>query len=484
MLLRTVLPRKHLFWILGLVIFTVAISLFPDSPKQQEPQKGQLRKLDLSLDENSNQPALTFAPKATGQDVQERVTVTRKIEPLPPVTAEVDDLVPSDPLIETVQPAVSLTAAPEEPQAETPPVLRERDYMVQRGDTLSKFFDEEELPYSLLMKILQADEEYLQLGNLQPGQMIQFRYNEQQELNLLRLIIDRSRTLEFTLDQDSFVSVMHEREGEWRRDVLSGDIEGSFYHSAKRVGLNANHIRQVSTALGEKIDFNRQLRKGDTFSVLISTKFIDGESTGESDVLGIILNNRKKRFTAYQHEDGRYYDEDGKGLNAAYRRYPTLKRYRITSRFNPRRKHPVTGAIRPHNGTDFGTPRGTPLVSVGDGQVIQVGNHPYAGKYVVIRHSRRYVTRYLHMDKIQVKKGQAVSMGQRIGKSGNTGRSTGPHLHYEFHVNGRPVDPMTVKLPLSEKVPDDEMGAFQELVRNYSREIDLRVAAVLTEPDS
>lgn len=140
------------------------------------------------------------------------------------------------------------------------------------------------------------------------------------------------------------------------------------------------------------------------------------------------------------------------------------QRYRISSAFNPNRLHPITGKISPHNGTDFAVPRGTPVYTTGDGVVSRVENHPYAGKYIVIEHSGQYRTRYLHLDRILVRKGQRVSRGERIALSGNTGRSTGPHLHFEFHINGRPVNAMRAQIPLATAVKDDQLGVFKAQV--------------------
>jgi murein DD-endopeptidase len=144
-------------------------------------------------------------------------------------------------------------------------------------------------------------------------------------------------------------------------------------------------------------------------------------------------------------------------------RYPTERKFRLSSPFNPNRKHPVTGRVRPHNGTDFATPIGTPILATGDGVVTRVQNHPYAGLYIVIEHGQKYRTRYLHLSKSLVSKGQTVSRGQKIALSGNSGRSTGPHLHYELHISGRPVDAMRAPIPVAEAVGDKDRVAFNEL---------------------
>jgi murein DD-endopeptidase len=126
--------------------------------------------------------------------------------------------------------------------------------------------------------------------------------------------------------------------------------------------------------------------------------------------------------------------------------------------------HPVTGRRTPHNGVDLATPVGTPILSTGDGIVTRIGNHPYAGKYINIRHNGSLSTRYLHLSRVLVKKGERVHRGQKIALSGNTGRTTGPHLHFELHIDGRPVNPLTADIPTATRVPADALASFNSMV--------------------
>ncbi|MGL5609064.1 MAG: peptidoglycan DD-metalloendopeptidase family protein, partial [Aeromonas veronii] len=165
------------------------------------------------------------------------------------------------------------------------------------------------------------------------------------------------------------------------------------------------------------------------------------------------------------------YDGQGNSLERGFRRYPTHSRYRISSNFNPARKHPVTGMVRPHEGTDFAVPVGTPVLATGDGIVQKATSHPLAGTYIVIKHGRTLSTRYLHLSKLLVKTGQRVKMGDKIGLSGNTGRSTGAHLHYELRINNRPVNAMTAKLPMAEPLSGKERRQFLAKVKSYRKEL-------------
>jgi len=337
---------------------------------------------------------------------------------------------------------------------------REVEIEIKKGDTVSAIFQRERLPAGLLQELLEVDEQYLRLGNLLPGQKLKLLISADEVLLSLKVEIDLSKTLVFTRKNNEYIAELETKQGEWRHSVYKGTINNSFYVDAKQAGLSAGQIQQISGALQEKLNFSRNLHPGDTFTLLVSKEYIDGQYTKNSEVLAALIDTRHRTYKAFLHDDGRYYDEDGFGLSKAYRRFPFNGRYRISSPFNLKRLHPITKRLSPHHGTDFAVPWGTKVFSIGDGVVTRVGNHPAAGKYIVINHGRKYTTRYLHLSKIYVHKGQHLKMGELIAKSGNTGRSTGPHLHFEIHLYGRPVDPMKIKLPLSKAVSKKQKPAF------------------------
>ena len=410
------LPRLHFWSVIVILVLLLIISLLPSPSSKNEPIK---RELILPISDT----------------LKEEYAVAK---PLDSVSKGADKLFPDF------------------------SGNRELNLTISAGDTLSEIFSNEGLSAAVLQELLEADKEYLRLGNLVPGQTVQLLISPSNELLSLKVIIDRIHTLTFVLKDGVYVSDLEVKKGEWRNSYYKGSVTGSFYLSAKKSGLSASQIQQVSGALQEKFDFNRQLRAGDTFHVLVAKQYIDGVYSFVSEVLAIIIKTKSHNYTAFLHEDGRYYDENGKGLTKAYRRYPINVKARISSRFNPRRLHPVTGRIRPHNGTDFAVVVGTRVYAVGDGVVTRAAYHPAAGNYIVIKHGRKYTSRFLHLSKILVRPGERVEMGQLIGRSGNTGRSTGAHLHYEFHVYNKPVDPMKVDLPLSQEVPKDQKKEFNE----------------------
>lgn len=337
------------------------------------------------------------------------------------------------------------------------------EYVIQRGDSLSKIFEQLGFGYSDLMRIMETDLNYLALDTLRPGNTLRF-WRDDKNTHLEKMELEFSlvdRAVYQRLDDGNYEFSDIKIPGEWKSFPLVGQIKGSFSQSVNSMGLGKSEIEQVVGLLKDKINFGRDLRAGDKFEVVQSRQFVGNTSTGNTEIQAIKIFNRGQVYSAYLHSDGQYYDENGDSLQRAFQREPVNGRYRMSSGFNPRRKHPVTGRISPHNGTDWATPTGTPIVSTGDGVVIMTRKHPYAGNYVVIEHGSRYKTRYLHLSKILVRKGQKVSRGQRIGLSGATGRVTGPHIHYELIDRGRPVNALTANIPMAQSVPKSQMVEFE-----------------------
>lgn len=345
------------------------------------------------------------------------------------------------------------------------------EYQIQSGDNLSTIFTQLGFGYQQMMKVMETDLDYLVLDTLRPGNTLRFWKNEESSvLEKMELVLGIADKTVFTRNSDgSFSFEQVTLPGEWRQQPLIGSIEGSFSSSAYRVGLNSNEIDQVVSLLNEKINFSRDLRVGDSFEIVRRNQFVEGVESGKRQIEAIRIFNQGREISAYLHTDGQYYDANGQSLQRAFQRYPVTKNWRLSSHFDPRRLHPVTRRIAPHNGTDFATPIGTPVMSTGDGTVILVRkNHPFAGNYVVIEHGSKYKTRYLHLSRILVSKGQTVSRGQRIALSGNTGRTTGPHLHYELLENNRAVDAMKANIPMASSVPKKEMASFLATVKQLN----------------
>jgi len=211
------------------------------------------------------------------------------------------------------------------------------------------------------------------------------------------------------------------------------------------------------------VDFALDIRKGDKFSVLYEEKYLDGEKIGTGNILVAEFTNRGNTFQAVRYEDSKgvasYFTPDGMNMRKAFLRAP-LDFTRISSNFNLRRMHPIHKSIRAHRGVDYAAPRGTPIFASGEGKVIASAYSKANGNYVFIQHGQGYTTKYLHLDKRTVKRGQHVKQRQVIGTLGSTGYATGPHLHYEFLVNGVHRNPRTVSLPEAEPIDPTEKSRF------------------------
>ncbi|RUR94486.1 murein DD-endopeptidase MepM [Pectobacterium versatile] len=334
------------------------------------------------------------------------------------------------------------------------------EYVVSTGDTLSSILTQ----YGIdIADVTQLAEQNKDLRNLKIGQQISWALAENGDLQSLTWQMSRRETRIYERVGADFKERIETLKGEWRNSVLNGRVSGSFVSSAKNAGLTSTEVREVIKALQWQLDF-RKLRKDDTFSVLMSREMLDGKSE-QSELVGVRLNTGGKDYYAIRAEDGKFYDREGSGLTRGFMRFPTMKQFRISSNFNPRRLNPVTGRVAPHKGVDFAMPVGSPVLAVGDGEVVIAKRSGAAGNYVAIRHGRQYTTRYMHMHRILVKPGQKVKRGDRIGLSGNTGRSTGPHLHYEFWINQQAVNPLTAKLPRSEGLAGKERRDYLAQVK-------------------
>lgn len=371
------------------------------------------------------------------------------------------------------EPEIVVTPAEESETPSENRIIRVH-YFVKVGDTLSDIFSSWNIPYTTLQEILAADLEHLQLDTIKPGDHLELAVDgDSRELLSLTYHLSLVEQAHYQRnDDDKFDYQFTEQPGEWREVLYSGTINGSFSLSAHKLGLSSKQIANITRVLKDQINFARTLRAGDRFDVLIKRQYLDDHPTGNSEIQGVSFKLSNREVSAFLADDGRFYDREGNSLERAFNRYPVDPQYRrITSPFNPKRKHPVTGRVTPHNGTDFATPVGAPIYSTGDGRVVGVRNHPYAGKYLVVEHNSVYTTRYLHLSKFLVKKGQYVKRGQKIALSGATGRLTGPHLHFEVRVRSRAVDPMKADLPLASSISQKDRTAFEDRIAAFDTRI-------------
>ncbi|ENE5199007.1 peptidoglycan DD-metalloendopeptidase family protein [Vibrio parahaemolyticus] len=340
-------------------------------------------------------------------------------------------------------------------------VLRWETYKVKNGESAAILFNRVGLSARLLHELVSSDKEIeQQLTRLRPGDKLQFGFDEKNDLVQLRRTLSAFETFRIKLQDGKYVSEVDKKEVDYQFNYAEATIKSNFWNAGISSGLNGNQIMELAGIFGWDIDFALDIRKNDSFRVLYQEEVVEGEVIGRGKIIAAIFKNQGDTFTAILDEKtGKYYDENGRAMKKAFLRAP-LDFRRVTSNFNPRRLHPVTGRVRPHRGTDYAAPVGTPIWAAGDGVVQKSAYNKFNGNYVFIKHSNTYITKYLHLTKRTVKTGQRVKQGQTIGTLGGTGRVTGPHLHYEFLVNGVHKNPRTVNLPQSKSLTGKARQTF------------------------
>ena len=346
--------------------------------------------------------------------------------------------------------------------AEEPFVPEWETHIVEPGETFAVLAQNElGLGYSEVLALLDDLPDPRMLTHWRAGHSFDYQLDETGRLLALRMMKNTREGVLLERDSDQFAITAIERQGEPVQRLYAGSVTGSFARSAQATGLSSSSVTELTRILQKKLDFRRDSRRGDQFQVLVESDMIDGE-TLDSRVLAVKYDGERMDLTVVRNTtDDNFYTPEGSSLDPAFARHPFEGNYRLSSNFNPRRLHPVTGRVSPHNGTDFAMPIGTPITAPANGRVERVGNHHAAGRYIVVRHDNGYRTRYLHLSQPLVSQGERVTMGDRIALSGNTGRSTGPHLHYEVIVNNTPVNAMTVELPENTSLSGDTLIAFQ-----------------------
>lgn len=343
----------------------------------------------------------------------------------------------------------------------SPAVLRWETYKVKNGESAAILFSRVGLSARLLHELVSSDKEVeKQLTRLRPGDRLQFGFDENNNLVQLRRTLSAFETFRITLKDGKYVSEVDKKEVDFQYNYAEATIKSNFWNAGISSGLNGNQIMELAGIFGWDIDFALDIRKNDSFRVLYQEEVVEGEVIGRGKIIAAIFKNQGDTFTAIlDQKSGKYYDENGRAMKKAFLRAP-LDFRRVSSNFNPRRLHPVTGRVRPHRGTDYAAPVGTPIWAAGDGVVQKSSYNKFNGNYVFIKHSNTYITKYLHLTKRTVRAGQRVKQGQTIGTLGGTGRVTGPHLHYEFLVNGVHKNPRTVNLPQSKSLTGKARQTF------------------------
>jgi murein DD-endopeptidase MepM/ murein hydrolase activator NlpD len=344
--------------------------------------------------------------------------------------------------------------------------LQWRTEKVGNGDNLSTLYQRANLSAVDVYQI-SSSPKGKSLSNLYPGESLRFGTDESNELREVHYAKSLLETHVFTRQGTRYTAEKRLREPEILLAYREGVIQDSLYLSGKRANLPDKLIMEMANIFGWDIDFVFDIRPGDSFSLLYEERFIDGEKLSVGKIIAGSFTNRKKTLNAVRYTDSTgtsdYFTPEGLSMRKTFLRTP-LDIFRISSGFNLRRKHPIHKKIMAHRGVDYAAPRGTPVYAAGAGKVIEAGYSKANGNYVFLQHGQTYVTKYLHLNKKKVRKGQAVKQKQLIGTVGSTGYSTGPHLHYEFLVNGVHRNPRTVKLPQAKPIVTSEKIAFQAAI--------------------
>ena len=340
------------------------------------------------------------------------------------------------------------------------------EYTVQRNDTLDQIFRSVGIDMAALAELRQRPEVRRALDIVRPGDIITFTHVDG-VLQSLNRQISSTLTLSVLRSDDGFAVNYIENPLETQMVGRRAAITSSLFAAGQQAGMSGETIMTLANQIfGWDIDFALDIRAGDEFGVLYEQKFQDGQYVNDGRVLAAEFVNQGKTHRAvwFQSQDGKvqgYFTPEGKGMRKAFLRAP-LDFLRVSSVFNPRRKHPISGVVRAHKGVDYAAPTGTPIWAAGDGRIQFAGRKGGYGNVVMIDHGKGISTVYGHMSRFgkSARAGRTVKQGDIIGYVGMTGAATGPHLHYEYRVKGVHKNPATIPLPRTE-IPSDYMTEFR-----------------------
>lgn len=349
-------------------------------------------------------------------------------------------------------------------------------FTVDKGDTLSSLFAKAGLGSRDVYSVSNAALHNKSLSRIYPGQKISFLIENDE---LKKLTLRRSDLVSTLVEKTKagYVSRVIERQPEIQHRYASGIINTSLFIDGDKAGLSNRLIMELTSLFGWDVDFALDIRKGDSFSVIYEERYLDGHMIGEGKIVAAQFTNQGRLITALRYTDSKgnssYYTPDGHSMRKAFLRSP-VDFARISSRFNLKRKHPVLNRIRAHKGTDYAARTGTQIKASGDGKIIWRGTKGGYGRAVIIQHGSNITTLYAHMSKYKrgQRNGTRVKQGDVIGYVGQSGLASGPHLHYEFRVNGAHKNPMTVKFPHAAPVARSERPAFKAVAATLMTQLD------------
>ena len=368
--------------------------------------------------------------------------------------------------------SLAAAAAPQEELAQ--PVLTK--LVVGAGDSLERLFRRNELSLSDLAAMVALDDARAHLVKLLPGNKIEVAHRDGSIIALSREI-SRLATLNITRTPEGFVAGLIEHPVETRAAGAHSTIRSSLFEAAQEVGVSGGVIMDMAGIFQWDIDFIQDVRTGDEFTVVYDELWRDGVKLQDSSIVAAEFINQGKLYRAARYTDPSgeigYYTPDGRSVRKAFLRAP-LEFRRISSNFNPNRRHPVLNTIRAHRGVDYAASSGTPVQAAGDGKISFRGVNGGYGNTVILQHGGNITTLYAHLSRFAAPKlGARVKQGQVIGYVGKSGLATGPHLHYEYRVNGAHRNPRTVTLPPADPVPQEYLQDFETISAGLWHQLDL-----------
>lgn len=380
-----------------------------------------------------------------------------------------------------IMPAASTTN-----QAESEPLVPDTRLIIEvhAGDTLSSIFKQAGFGPQQVDDIIHSSDDAKILSNIYPGYRLAFETDEFQSLLSLEIIKSPLESFKFSrTDAGEFAYQHLIKEPDVKPVVKKAIINESLFLAAQEGGIPAAMAQELARIFGGVIDFLIDTREGDSFRVLYEEQYLYGQKIGYGKILAAEFTNQGKVFIAlrYEDKDGKtnFYSPDGESMRKAFLQNP-VDFTRISSGFTLSRKHPILNTIRAHKGTDYAAPRGTPVVATSDGRVTFADRNGSFGNLIVIQHGDRFVTKYAHLNAYEknIKTGVRVRQGDVIGYVGSTGSATGPHLHYEFLMDGVHRDSRKTfdQLPRAESIDTNEVADFHQKTSSY-------VAMLESEPD-
>jgi murein DD-endopeptidase MepM/ murein hydrolase activator NlpD len=341
-----------------------------------------------------------------------------------------------------------------------------KDVQTRSGDSLASIFKRVGLNGQTLHAILQKNPHAPLLTRIKPNQSIQFLIKKNQ---LERMVIkgDHGQSLEVVREHAQFKTTLHAPKKDTRERYLTATVQYSLYSTAKRQGIPYKLIQQMSDIFKREMNFAKDVRGGDRFSIIYQASYVDNQLVSVGDIIAVTYTHQGISHQALRHVnpegDAEYFTPEGKSMKQGFSRYP-IKFLHINSAFSLSRMHPVLHYHRPHKGVDLAAPIGTPIHATGDGKVVHLGyENGYGNVIKIAHHNALYTSVYAHLSKFKkgLFRGTYVKRGEVIGYVGKSGLATGPHCHYEFHVNHRPKNPSTVPLPTANSVPRRDLASFK-----------------------